>query len=131
MATYRKFYSFAEYLSEVFTSAETFQIDLTNTLPLQTYTNISDITLIDYTYYTPSTLTFNGSQSSGIYSINLDSNPVSINAVGGSVGPFRYIIVSGPSGDLCCYFDYGFPITLTSGKSLSLNFSASKLFTVQ
>lgn len=130
MATYRKFYSFAEYLAEAFTSTEIFQIDLTNTAPLQTYTNLGDITLIDYTYYTPTTLTFNGTDASGIYSINLDVNPISIDAVGGSVGPFRYIIIS--NGDnLCCYFDYGYPITLTSGQSLSVDFAGSKLFTVQ
>jgi hypothetical protein len=131
MAVYRKFYSFSYYLSEVFTTSETFQIDLTNNPPLQTYTNISDITLIDYTYYTPEELTFNGSLSTGIYSVNIDVNPVILTASGGSVGPFRYIIVRAVSaGDLCCYYDYGYPITLTSGQSLTLDFSGSKLFTV-
>ena len=131
MAVYRKFYSFSYYLSEIFTTSETFQIDLTNTAPLQTYTNISDITLIDYTYYTPEELTFNGTLSTGIYSVNIDVNPVTLTASGGSVGPFRYIIVSAQSaGDLCCYYDYGYPITLTNGQSLTLDFSGSKLFTV-
>lgn len=131
MAVYRKFYSFSYYLSEIFTSGETFQIDLTNTAPLQTYTNISDITLIDYTYYTPGTMTFTGSLSTGIYSIDINSNPITLTASGGSVGPFRYIIVSAQSaGDLCCYYDYGYSITLTNGQSLTLDFAGSKLFTV-
>ena len=132
MAVYRKFYSFSEYLSESFTSSELFKIDLTNTAPLQTYTNISDITLIDYTYYTPGDLDFTGTLSAGIYSINININPVTLTAIGGSVGPFRYIIISSfGAGDLCCYYDYGYSITLTSGQSLTLDFAGSKLFTVQ
>ena len=131
MAVYRKFYSFAYYLSEVFTSGDPVTLALSNSVPNASNTNISDITEIDYTYCSSRSLSIAGVDSgSGIYSITIDN--VTLTASGGNVGPFRYLVIYADSGgDLICYYDYGYSITLTSGQSIDLTFSTGKLFSVQ
>lgn len=130
MAVYRKFYSFSEYLSEIFTSGETFYVNLTNSAPLQTYNNISEITLIDYTYFNNPTITFTATLTGGTYEIYPTTDPIEITATGGSLGPFRYIVINAAGGELCSYYDYGASITLTDAQTLSMNYSGNPLFTV-
>jgi len=128
MAVYRKFYSFAYYLAEVFTSGSGLNIDLTNTAPNQTDTVIGDISVIDQTYLIGNSLDDTGTSTTGVYSLEVLNTTLS--AIGGPVGPFRYIVISSGS-NLICYYDYGYSITLSDGQNLDLNFSAGKLFTVQ
>jgi hypothetical protein len=55
-------------------------------------------------------------------------------ASGGSIGPFRYVIIyndtpTSPADPLVCYYDYGSSITLLDGETFTVDFGAS-LFTL-
>lgn len=71
------------------------------------------------------------SETGGTATFSITS-PFTITASGGSVGPFRYLIVYNDTstGDkLVGYLDYGSDLTLADGESLSIT-SASGLLTV-
>lgn len=56
-----------------------------------------------------------------------------IEATGGSVGPFRYIVVynkTAAGNPLICYFDTGGSVTLEAGQYISLVISSSGLYTI-
>jgi hypothetical protein len=58
---------------------------------------------------------------------------IEFTASGGSFGPFQYAVVyddtpTTPNADpLVCYFDYGTPITVTTGEKFKIDFGASLL----
>lgn len=135
MATYYKFRSFVEDLAEKKHdfSSDTFKIALTNSSPTNTNTQLSNITEISYTYCSSRTLTLaSSSQTLGTY--KADFNDITLTASGGSVGPFRYVVIYNDTvaNDLLvCWFDYGSSLTLSDGQSLTINFNASGLFTLE
>lgn len=135
MASFIKFYSFVEALAEKKhdLSTDTLKIALTNTSPLLTNTQLSNITEISYTYCSSRVLSVaSSSQASGVYSLVL--NDITLTASGGSVGVFRYLVIYNDTsvGDLLIgYTDYGIPITLADGEYISIDFSGSGLFTIQ
>lgn len=58
-----------------------------------------------------------------------------ITASGGSIGPFRYVILLNdtpvtPAGPLISYWDYGTSITLLTGETFTINFGSNTLFTI-
>lgn len=125
MATYNKFNSWVEYMQKgVDLSSDTLKVALTNTAPDATNTKLSDITEIDYTYCSDRTLTVtSASQTGGTFKLIVADK--TITASGGSVGPFRYVVIyddTHADDPLICWYDYGTSVTLNDGESLELNF---------
>jgi hypothetical protein len=141
-ASYVKFDKFVEHLAENVHDLDTHQLRfaLTNSAPTaSTNTVLADITEISYTNLasnpTSRNLTLASSaQSGGVYT--LDFTDQTLTASGGSVGPFRYLVVyndtpTSPADPLICYFDYGASgVTLADGETLDIAFNASGLFTI-
>jgi hypothetical protein len=90
---------------------------------------LSQLTQITYTNCSARVLTQGTSaQSSGTYKLTIDN--LTLTASGGSVGPFRYVVIyndtpTSPADPLICYYDYGSSITLATDESLLLGFDAS------
>lgn len=57
---------------------------------------------------------------------------VTINATGGSIGPFEWVGIYGGTGNgAVCWFDNGNPVTLNAGDSFTVNFDQSNgLFSI-
>lgn len=129
MATYNKFQPFAEALAEKKHNLGSDQlvVALTNTALSATDDTLSDLTEISYTHCSSRNITTSSSaQSSGTYKLVLAD--LTLTASGGSVGPFRYVVIyndTATNDDLICYFDYGSSITLADGESLDIDFDGT------
>ena len=129
MATFVKFQPFIEQLAEKVHNlgGDTLTVALTNTAPNATDATLSQITQISYTNCSSRALTTSASsQTSGTYKLVIDD--LVLTASGGSVGPFRYVVIyndTAASDQLICYFDYGSSITVASGETFTLNFDGS------
>ena len=129
MATFVKFQPFVEQLAEKVHNlgSDTLTVALTNTAPNATDATLSQITQISYTNCSSRALTTSASsQTSGTYKLVIDD--LVLTASGGSVGPFRYVVIyndTAASDQLICYFDYGSSITIASGETFTLNFDGS------
>ena len=129
MATFVKFQPFVEQLAEKVHNlgSDTITVALTNTAPNATDATLSQITQISYTNCSSRALTTSASsQTSGTYKLVIDD--LVLTASGGSVGPFRYVVIyndTAASDQLICYFDYGSSITVASGETFTLNFDGS------
>lgn len=69
------------------------------------------------------------SQTSGVGILTSASNKT-ITAAGGSIGPFRYIVLCNTSksgSPLIAYYDYGSEVTLLDTQSFRVNFGANVL----
>lgn len=126
MAAYNKFNSFVEALAEKAHNlgSDALMVALTNSAPIATNTQLTNITEITYTYCSARTLTISSSaQTSGTYKLVLAD--LTLTASGGSVGPFRYVVIynnTATNKELICWFDYGSSITLADGETLKLDF---------
>lgn len=129
MATYTKFNSFVEALAEKIHNlgSDTLTVALTNSAPSASNTVLANITQVAYTFLSTRVLTISSStQTSGTYKLVLAD--LVLTSTGGATGPFRYIVIyndTAASDELICYFDYGSALTLNSGESLTLDFSAA------
>ena len=133
MATYNKFQSFVEYLSEgvMNLGSDTLKVALTNTQPVNTNTVFANITEISagngYTAGGTAASIVSSTQSSGTYKLTLAD--VVFTATG-AVGPFRYAVLyddtpSSPADPLIAWWDYGSPVTLANGETFTIDFSAT------
>jgi len=128
MATYTKFQPFVEHLAEKVHNlgSDALTIALTNTAPNATDATLSQITQIAYTNCSSRALTASASaQTSGTYKLTLAD--LTLTASGGTVGPFRYVVIyndtpTSPADPLIGFYDYGSSITLAAGESILLDF---------
>lgn len=135
MAAFTKFNAFVENLAEKVHNlgSDTLKVALTNSAPSSSNSTLSDITEITYTYCSSRTITVSSSsQTSGTYS--LVTADLTLTASGGSVGPFRYVVIyndtpTSPADPLICYYDYGSSITLADTETFLIDFGSS-LFTL-
>jgi hypothetical protein len=109
--------------------SDTLTVALTNTAPSAANSVLADITQISYTNCSARALTISSSaQTSGTYKLVIAD--LVLTASGGSVGPFRYVVVyndtpTSPADPLICYFDYGSSITLAAGETLTIDFDGT------
>jgi hypothetical protein len=131
MASYNKFNDFSEQLVEGVHDfgANTFKVALSNSAPIASNTVLADITQISGTngYTTGGTATTIAvSETSGTTTVT--GTEVVFTASGGSVGPFRYVVLyndsaTSPLDALVAWWDYGSSITLADGETFTVKFS--------
>jgi hypothetical protein len=103
---------------------------LTNSAPVATNAVKADLTEISsgngYTAGGNSLGTVTGAQTSGTFKLSVGTNPT-WTASGGSIGPFRYLVVyndtpTSPADPLICWWDLSTAITLASGETFTFTF---------
>jgi hypothetical protein len=125
MATFNKFNSFVEALAEEVHNlgSDTLTWALTNSAPLATNTQRSNLTEITYTNLSSRVATISSSsQTSGTYRLVLAD--LVLTASGGSVGPFRYAVLfndTATNDELIGWYDYGSSITLADGETFTID----------
>lgn len=139
MASYNKFQAFVEHLAEKVHNlgADTLTVALcaAANAPAAGNSVLADLTQISYTYCSARVITVSSSsQTSGTYKLVLTD--LTLTASGGSVGPFRYVVIfndtpTSPADPLIGWYDYGSEITLAAGESILLDFDGTNgVFTV-
>lgn len=129
MATYTKFNSFVEDVAEKVHNlgSDSLKVALTNSAPVASNTVLTNITEVAYTFCSTRVLTISSSaQSSGTYKLVIAD--LVLTASGGSVGPFRYVVIyndTAASDQLIAFYDYGSSITLQDADTLTIDFSAT------
>lgn len=134
MATYTKFQDYAEQLNKGVHnwSSHTFKAMLTNSAPVNTNTVAANITEISAgNGYSAGGMTLDTvtlSESSGTAKVTIADEVLT--ASGGSIGPFRYVVVyndtaTSPADALVAFYDYGSSITLASGESFTIDFDGT------
>jgi len=133
MAAYNKFHSFVEAMAEKKHKLDTDQlrVALTNTAPGAGNQVLADIAEIVYTNLSSRALTtLSSAHTNGVYALEVQD--LVLTAVGGNVGPFRYIVIyndTAPADELICWYDRGESITMGQNETLTLDFGPN-LFTL-
>jgi hypothetical protein len=129
MATFNKFNQFvADVANKVHNlGSDTLKVGLTNTAPVATNTQYSNITEIGagngYAAGGNAVTVTSSAQTSGTY--KLIAGNVTFTATSGSIGPFRYAVLynSTPANqNLIGWYDYGTNLTITAGNSFQVQF---------
>lgn len=131
MAVFNKFNDFSEQLvngAQDF-DAHTYKVSLSNSAPVATNTIFSNITEISagngYTAGGTAT-TITVAEVTGTTTVS--GTQVVFTASGGSIGPFRYVVLyndtqTTPNKPLVGWWDYGSGITLADGETFTVKFS--------
>lgn len=138
MATFNKFNSFVEALAEKVHNlgSDTLTVALTNTLPVNTNTQLSNITQISYTNIQNGTTTgrdltgVTSAQTSGTY--KLDANDLVLTAIG-TVPTFRYVVLynnTATNDELIGWYDYGGAVDLLNGETFTITWDAAGILTL-
>ncbi len=131
MATFNKFQAFVEAVAEKKHNlgSDQLKVALTNSAPSAANAVLADLTEITYTNISSRDLTTSASsQTSGVYALVI--NDLVLTASGGSVGPFRYIVIyndTASNDELIAWFDYGSAITMADNETLTLDMGANLL----
>lgn len=137
MATYNKFNCFVEDVAEKKHNLGSDQMVVALTAaanaPVATNTVLANLTQASYTNCSTRNITTTSSaQTSGTYRLILTD--LVLTASGGSVGPFRYVVIyndTATNDELIGWYDYGSDITLASGETLTIDFDGSNgLFSI-
>lgn len=135
MAAFNKYQAFVEHAAEKVHNlgAEVLKVMLSNTAPnAATHTVRADATELGagngYTSGGNTVTITSSAQASGTY--KLVGNDVVFTAAGGSIGPFRYVILyndtpTSPVDPLIGWWDYGSALTLLDTESLTVDFDAA------
>lgn len=136
MATYTKFNQFVEDVAEKVHNLGSDQLVVALTAaanaPVATNSILSNLTQISYTNLSSRNITTSSSaQTSGTYKLVLTD--LVLTASGGSVGPFRYVVIyndtpTSPADPLIAYYDYGSDVTLLSGETFTIDFDGTNGF---
>lgn len=127
-----RFYAFNESLAEghINFQSDTFKISLTNSQPNQSaavqYSDISASEIAAGNGYSSGGITVTiatSSQALGVYSAVINDISNALQASGGTIGPFRYLVLrDSTTGYLVHYWDLGASYTLNAGDYLALDF---------
>ena len=134
MATFNKYYCFVENLAEKVHNlgSDTLKVALTNTAPTVASDTVWNTTVAPapaaangYTAGGNTITTTSSAQTSGTYKLVLADSVFT--ASGGSIGPFRYVILynSTASNAVIGYYDYGSSITLADTETFTVDFDAT------
>jgi len=134
MATFNKYYVFVEALAEKTHNlgADTLKVALTNTAPTVASDTVWNTTVAPapvaangYTAGGNPITTTSSAQTTGTYKLVLADSVFT--ASGGSIGPFRYVILynSTASNAVIGYYDYGSSITLADTETFTVDFDAA------
>ena len=124
MASFNKFYPFvAAAANGTFNlGSDTLEIALTDSAPVDTYSNKSSLTEISYSNLSSRTFTASSSsQTGGTYSLKAAALTLTAS---GTVAQFRYVVLydSTASGALIGWWDYGSEVNLLSGDTFEVGF---------
>lgn len=131
MASFQKFNSFVEALAEKAHNlgSDTLKVMLTNSAPLATNTQKSDLTEISagngYTAGGSAASQSSSAQSSGTYKLVVGD--VVFTATG-AIGPFRYAVLyndTATNDELIGFYDYGSSISLSNGDTFTVDFDGT------
>lgn len=139
MATYTKFNDFTnQALRSVHNFAShSFKAVFTNSAPSAANTQLSDITQIStgggYTSGAGGGFAVTMTLSTAAGVAKATGADTTFTASGGSVGPFRYVVIyndsaTSPADALVSYFDYGSNVTLADTETLTLDFDNTNGF---
>ena len=133
MATFNKINSFVEDLAEGVHNLGSNQLVVALTAaanaPVATNTVLANLTQASYTNCSTRNITTSTSaQTSGTYKLVLTD--LVLTASGGTVGPFRYVVIyndtpTSPADPLIGWYDYGSDITLANGETLTIDFDGA------
>ena len=139
MASFNKFSSLVEALAEKSHNlgADTLKLMLTNSAPIASNTVKANLTEISagngYTAGGSTVTITTSAQTAGLY--KLVGNDVTVTASGGSIGPFRYVVLyndTATNDELIGWWDYGSSITLLAGETITIDLDASNgILTIQ
>ena len=135
MATFNKFNQFvADRSNKVHNlGADSLKFALTNTAPIATNTVIANITQISgvngYTTGGTAVAITSSTQTGGTYSL-VPTADVVFTATGGSMGPFRYVVLynsTAAGGPLISWYDRGTSLTLLDTETFTVDVGATLL----
>lgn len=134
MATFNKFQQFVEDLCK---GVHNFTSDATSTVtvaltaaanaPVATNSVLADLTQISYTNLSSRVITgVTAEHTTG--TVTITATDLVLTASGGSVGPFRYVVLynddpTSPADPLIGWYDYGSDLTLLDGETLTIDFT--------
>lgn len=133
MATFNKFHSFVEALSEKVHNlgSDTLTVALTNTVPVNTNTVLANITQISYTNLSTRVLAgVTSAQTSGTYKLDADDLVLTAS---GTVAQFRYVVLyndTAASDELIGWYDYGAAVDLLNGETFTITWDAAGILTL-
>jgi hypothetical protein len=132
MAVYNKFHAFIEQVAEKVHNLGSDQLVVAllaaaNAPSAADDALLGDVTQISYTNLSSRNITTSSSaQTGGTYKLVLAD--LVLTASGGSVGPFRYVVIyndTATSDPLIGWYDYGSDITLADGETFTVDFDGT------